>query len=403
MSRRPISRSADLHRLETEGYTLRVVGGKLVVSDIPFVDSEGILHRDGALAMPLTLAGDITKQPPDHTAHFIGGIPCDSTAAELRKVINGRERHELGDELVAACSFSMKPIGKNNYDDYYEKVTMYVAAIAGHAAVLDATAKATVFRPIVPDDGDGSPFKYIDTASSRAGMDALNEKLKDERIAIVGLGGTGEYILDFVAKTHVVEIHVFDGDEFLTHNAFRAPGAPTLTELDEAPLKVDHFNAIYSNMRTGIVSHPYPINACNVGELREMTFVFVAIDDAPSKEPIVTALLQFGIPFVDVGMGVEMVDDQLTGIVRTATCTPEKSDHIASRISFRDPGIEGDYRTNIQIAELNARNASDAVIRWKKLRGIYADLGTEHFSALSITTNHVVNADPLATDEEEDL
>jgi hypothetical protein len=371
------------------------VGGKLVVGDIPFVDDQGVVHRDGVLVMPLTLAGDMTKQPPDHAAHFVGGIPCDSTGAELRKIINSRGGQDLGDELVASCSFSMKPIGKNNFDDYHEKVIKYVAAIAGHAAVLDPAAKATVFRPVVPDDVDEGRFNYIDTASSRSGIGALNERLKNERVAIVGLGGTGEYILDFVAKTPVAQIHPFDGDEFLTHNAFRGPGAPTLAELNEAPLKVDHFYSIYSKMHTGIEPHPYDIDETNADQLRDMTFVFLAIDDAPAKEPIVTALLSFGIPFVDVGMGVEVISDRLIGIVRTTTGTPEKSDHISARVSFATTAFEGEYRSNIQIAELNARNASDAVISWKKYRGVYANLGNEHFTALSVATNHVVNADQL--------
>jgi len=41
--------------------------------------------------------------------------------------------------------------------------------------------------------------------------------------------------LDFIAKTPVREIRIIDGDEFLQHNAFRAPGAPTLDELRELP------------------------------------------------------------------------------------------------------------------------------------------------------------------------
>ena len=69
-----------------------------------------------------------------------------------------------------------------------------------------------------------------------------------ERVAIVGLGGTGSYVLDFVAKTPVQEIHLFDGDEFLTHNAFRAPGAASLEALRRKPKKVDYLAAIYSNM-----------------------------------------------------------------------------------------------------------------------------------------------------------
>ena len=52
-------------------------------------------------------------------------------------------------------------------------------------------------------------------------------RLAGDRIGIVGLGGTGSYILDYVSKTRVVEIHLFDGDGYQQHNAFRAPGATT--------------------------------------------------------------------------------------------------------------------------------------------------------------------------------
>ena len=74
---------------------------------------------------------------------------------------------------------------------------------------------------------------------------------------------------------------------------------------------VDYFVDLYSRMRKGLYAHPYLIDATNVHELHEMTFVFVAIDDAPAKEPIINAVVEFGIPFVDVGMGVEQVDEWL--------------------------------------------------------------------------------------------
>jgi hypothetical protein len=341
--------------------------------------------------MALTLSGDVAQPPDDHTASFVGGIPCDWHGRELAKIINGRGKSDLGGGIVVDCTFSMKPATNGGkYGDLHEKVTKYIAAISGHATTLDPSATARVHRPVVPDEEDG-PFKYLDTASSRAGIDALNDKLRDERIAIIGLGGTGEYIFDFVAKTHVSEIHPFDADTLLTHNAFRAPGAASLDDLDAAPLKVDYFSAIYSNLRTGIIPHAYNITADNVEELRDMTFVFLAIDDAPAKEPIVDALLAMDIPFIDVGMGVTEVEGKLTGVVRTTVATPDDHAHVRAHIKFIDTTFEDDYRTNIQIAELNARNASDAVIRWKKYRGIYADLTNEQTSAFSIATNHVVN------------
>ena len=80
-------------------------------------------------------------------------------------------------------------------------------------------------------------FCYTDTASSRAEIGVVSAKLKGGAVGIVGLGGTGSYILDLVAKTPMAEIHLFDGDKLLQHNAFRAPGAPSIETLKEAPLK----------------------------------------------------------------------------------------------------------------------------------------------------------------------
>ena len=53
-----------------------------------------------------------------------------------------------------------------------------------------------------------------------------------KKVVIVGLGGTGGYLLDLLAKTPIEEIHLYDDDIFGTHNAFRAPGAASL---DDAP------------------------------------------------------------------------------------------------------------------------------------------------------------------------
>lgn len=100
-------------------------------------------------------------------------------------------------------------------------------------------------------------FKYPDTNSSRAGIEFLNRKFENQKIAIIGLGGTGSYILDQVAKTPVKEIHIFDGDEFQLHNAFRSPGAVSSEKLEteNGIKKVDYYYGIYSNMHAGIKVH----------------------------------------------------------------------------------------------------------------------------------------------------
>src|SRR5581483_1351399 len=133
-------------------------------------------------------------------------------------------------------------------------------------------------------------------------------KLKIPKVGIVGLGGTGAYILDQAAKTPAWEIHLFDGDRFSPHNAFRAPGAPSFEELRAEPQKVDYFHGIYSRMRSGIIPHNEYIDESNVDQLGEMSFVFLAFDRGSAKKLLVARLSEFGVPFVDVGMGVYEVD-----------------------------------------------------------------------------------------------
>ena len=153
--------------------------------------------------------------------------------------------------------------------------------------------------PVVDDPDPESVFNYLETASSRAGIEAATEKLKVGKVGIVGLGGTGSYILDLVAKTPVHEIHLFDGDEFLQHNAFRSPGAPSREELAEAVNKTVYWRDRYAPMRKGIVAHPEPITEENAGQLTLMDFVFISIDQGEIKL-IVQQLESAGTSFIDV-------------------------------------------------------------------------------------------------------
>ena len=100
-------------------------------------------------------------------------------------------------------------------------------------------------------EAQSSVFHYPDMATTRAGIGAATIKPLVDRVAIIGLGGTGSYILDLLAKTPVLEIHLFDGDEFELHNSFRAPGAPAKEDFTN-PKKVDWFGATYDRMRKGI-------------------------------------------------------------------------------------------------------------------------------------------------------
>jgi hypothetical protein len=393
MSRQLISHSPDLQQLWDEGYDIEIRGGHLLVKNVPYVNSRKEVAY-GTLVSVLTQAGGVTTAPADHVAKFIGDHPCYANGAELHKIKHSSQTEVLDRALVVQHSFSAKPT-TGAYKNYHHKMTTYAEMFCAEAQRIDPDVTARPCRFIAADEPD-DVFHYHDTASSRAGIMAVSRKLEVAKVAIVGLGGTGSYILDLMAKTPVGEIHLFDADRHLQHNAFRSPGAPSIEELRAIPQKVAYFQVIYSRMHRGIVAHDVFISADNVDLLVEMDFVFLCMDQGEAKRIIVEKLEAAGKPFIDVGLGVKLDDGSLGGILRVTASTPTKRDHVRSRnrIPFSDGGANNDYSRNIQVADLNALNGALAVVKWKKMMGFYRDLEREHFSAYTIDGNALANEDP---------
>jgi len=397
MSVQLINRSPDLTRLREEGYDIAIVADHLVVRSVPYVYSNRNV-RFGSLVSELTLAGDRTTTPGTHVMHFIGDFPCDAEGRRLEKIFNQSCIRDLGAGLVIRHSFSSKP--PEGYPDYYEKVSAYVAMLTSPAQAIDSGVTARSYRVIDTTD-DESPFVYVDTATSRAQIGAVNHKLQKLKIAIVGVGGTGAYVLDQVAKTPVGTIDLFDPKVFLQHNAFRAPGAASREDLEKKPYKTDYYRDIYSSMHRAIRSHPVALTEANLNLLQGIDFVFLGLDAGKAKVAIIEQLESDGTSFVDVGMGIEIVDDELVGIVRVTTSTPEMRKHVHEkmRIPLEGDGNENLYDTNIQTADLNMLNAAMAVTKWKKIYRVYMDIEREHFTALTIDGNHLLNEDFVSGDE----
>lgn len=391
MSHKLISHSPDLKRLRDEGYEIEVKNAHLLVHSIPYVNSKREIVR-GMLVTPLgDLAGDRTAKPKDHVIHFAGEHPCDKEGNIIKGIQHSSGRKTLAEGIEVDHSFSNKP--PSGYADYYEKVINYIRIIISQAQAIDHTATAKTFKVVEPNDPD-IVFNYLDANSSRAEIEAISAKLQHLKVAIIGLGGTGSYILDFVAKTPVREIHLFDKDDFLSHNAFRAPGAASIDALRKQPKKVTYLHDVYSKMHKYIFSHEYHITSSVPEELLGMNFVFICIDEGEVKKSITEKLTGATIPFVDVGIGVNVVDGLLTGSARVTAGTSKKNDHINKRISFVDNG-NGDYNKNVQIAEINALNAALAVIKWKKIFGFYHDLGKEYHTVYEINTNKMMNDETI--------
>ncbi len=383
-----INRSQDLKQLVDEGFEIEVKGGYLIVHHIPYVNSSCQI-KYGKLITTLAVNNDVTLRPDTHVMGFMGEHPCNKDGSIITGIRHLSPNQKLADGIVMNHTFSNKP--PNGYDNYYHKVTRYIEIITAPAKSIDRMVTAQTYKVLTCNEEE-SVFLYTDSNSSRANINQLNEKFEGQRIGIIGLGGTGSYILDFVAKTPVDEILLFDSDVFLQHNAFRSPGAASVDILNKRMKKVKYYATVYSQIRRGIKTFPDKVSETNIVLLKGLSYVFICIDSNRAKSKIISKLMEFCVPFIDVGLGINVADEALVGTLRVTVGTPEKYDHIPNRIGIEETD-DNEYSTNIQIADLNALNALMAVIKWKKLCGFYQDLKEEHNSTFVVNTGQLIHED----------
>lgn len=205
--------------------------------------------------------------------------------------------------------------------------------------------------------------------SARYNINDVSAQLRGKKVAIIGLGGTGSYILDFLARTHLAKIALFDSDKVHVHTIFRFPG---FIAHAIGKLKVEALSQQYGQWHAGIEAFTERITQQNLERLREYDFVFVSVDDGPSRRLIVDWLSINGIPFVDCGMGLTRSAVGLSGFIRiTGTDRKAFEDNVGTVRLPAENAKEDEYRKNPQITELNALNATMAMIRFKQHFGLF--------------------------------
>jgi hypothetical protein len=380
-----------LRCLVDEGFEIEVRNSHLVIRNVPYVTLDGALAR-GTLTCALSLDGmGLTSTPQaDHTMHFAGGTPCHRNGDPMRNIIHSSDRQMFGDMEVDHY-LSSKPEITHRYENIYDKVVAYEGLIGGAARSLDRTANARSYvkAMIAVDD---SPFAIPDSASARYRIGTVNRKLMG-RIAIIGLGGTGSFLLDIVAKTWATEIHLYDSDQLLNHNLFRSPGAPETDLLKDFPYKVDYYAQVYARMHSGIVPHRLRVTTANVDEFADFDFVFVCVDKGSSRREIAEGLLRLGIPFVDTGIGVGFEDGSLDGCARATFIRPATAwSEVQKLLPLGDDNEDDNvYRTDIQIAAMNSLNANLAVLRWQRWMKYFRDERDEANCVYMIEGNNISN------------
>lgn len=364
------SHNTDIQKLLDRGYALALDSSYLVVRDIPYLNEKGELNI-GAIVSKLNFSDLDHATPHDHQIYFCGSHPCELSGLSISNLGGSEMTLTLASEdLKVERSFSNIPSGRS-YTDHFEKIENYVALFSGPAMEkYPEQANPYTFRQY--ESITDSVFKIWDTLTSRAEIGDLASKFKEDVIAIIGLGGTGSYILDYLAKTPVKEIRGFDFDHFYVHNAFRSPGKVNSEEFGKR--KAEVYQDRYDNFRHGLKLHPKFIMAESEADLEGVTFAFVCVDKGRSRADIFSLLVKMRIPFIDVGMGLNRYKGPIDGMLRTTYYPVELAQQIVDkRLAPMADYPDDVYKTNIQIAELNALNASMAVIKYKQIRGFYTD------------------------------
>jgi len=371
MFQKLVSHNNDLRELVEKGYAVAFDSNCLVVRDIPYLDQDGNLHLGAIVAKLVFLDLEHVTQD-DHQVFFAGSVPHDLDGTPIPNLGGGPTQISLTEacaDVMVQRSFSNKPRPSGKFPDFFAKIESYVGIISGPAMERHGASPFT-FRAVT-DSVSNSVFTFHDTLTSRAGIGDLAALLANEVVAIIGLGGTGSYVLDFLVKAPVREIRGFDHDGYYVHNAFRSPRRVDENEFRKEKAKV--YQERYEHFRSGLSIRTRFIDASCRDELEGVTFAFVCVDKGSSRSGIIDLLISLGIPFIDVGMGLKRKADSLNGMVRTTYFSAEDSE------ALRDGGLveltdrpDDLYHDNIQISELNALNACLAVIRFKQSLGFYS-------------------------------
>lgn len=377
------SHNDDIRRLLEKGYALGVDEGYLVVRDVPYLDNQGSLQT-GAIVAKLVYIDKVRVQQDNHQIWFAGTVPHGLNGQPIPNLGAGAATLPLKrSDVVVAHRFSNKPHGLNRFADFFEKIESYVRMISGPAMERYGATPCT-FRV----DGEctsDSVFKFHDTLTSRAEIGDLSALFKNEVVAIIGLGGTGSYILDFLVKTPVKEIRGFDGDPYHVHNAFRSPGR--LEEYELGSGKAEVYGKRYDNFRHGLALRQKYIDASSTDDLTGVTFAFVCVDKGSARSGIFDLLMRLRIPFIDVGMGLKRKQGMLSGMLRMTYYSAEDAASVRDmQLAEMVDDPDDLYKTNIQISELNALNACLAVIRYKQLRRFYAGDNASYHMLMEVET-----------------
>lgn len=383
MSNSPISHNNDLSALVEAGYRVEIRGAYLLVKGIPYVKQNGDIGN-GDIVTSLELAGDKTRPPGDHTVWWTGETPHTASGESMEPYLscgNWVTGQDLGEGIMVYMQWSRKPKsegGSRGYRDYQEKIETYVEEVGGEAEAKRPGILEAARAGGDPEVESKTRFKYVDTNAYRNGVRGIEQRIEDEVVAVIGVGGSGSYLVDILAKTNIKELYLYDDDILEQHNAFRIAGAARIEELGSGKSKVEWHRERYAAVREeGIYVHEKRVDDETLKCLAKCTTVFIAVDCLNSRRKIQNKCNEMGVLHISVGLGLDIEgdnNDQIGGMVKVETqYRPKDVGKEGNGIQDGEEEQPNQIYGNVQTAELNMLGAALAITEWKAKRGVYRD------------------------------
>ena len=325
------------------GYTVSRTSKSVIAEGVPYRKADGQIGycRVTVLSQPGTDTPGLGYAGAPHTA-LIEGVEGGA--------VHNVDGTEIGNRVAQGnnwCSLSIKKGTTESpaeYENVWEQLLRYVYVIS-----------------------EGG-------AADRIKMEEWRAKLKKEVVGIVGLGGTGSYILDLVSKTDIGRIIAWDGDSLEERNTRRGVGPAKRLREKLGQNKSQVLSEEYADNECEIAFHACDFTEDDIETLREVSFLFIAVDRNESREVVRRAADHVGVACIDVGLGLRVQEGAVTGGCQAALFNGQGN---RQSEPINDGGVAGGeqaYRM-VHLPEIHALNAALAVIKWRRFRGQYRETG----------------------------
>lgn len=289
-----------------------------------------------------------------------GGAPHVAQIRNLKNgLVYGRNGEQIGNiirsESPDECSISIKS-SEGDRNDAWLALKTYTQAVYGAFRARGDNGGTIPKRPYkieLTDERSEQEVEWLDL-------------VRGEKVGVIGLGGVGAWIADFVSKADVERITAWDPDVVEARNVIRMPGGNAAEYLGKP--KATWFEDTYSRLRTGVKGHHQEVRTTNVQEVaRQLTFAFIAVDDEDAREEISEGLNKMRVPFIDVGLSISREIVRLAVAMRA---TVGREDTSEWRRAIPRTGSEGQQLYGrVELADTSALAAAFSVQVWRQMRG----------------------------------